>query len=200
LHRAILIWGVLGLALLAPVMAAAFSPLLAWRQPIYILSGFAGILAMALMVVQPLAAARLLPGMSGQGSRRLHRGIGGALIVLIVVHVAGLWITSPPDVLDALLFRSPTPFSAWGVIAMWAIFLAALLAILRKRVRLAWRNWRRLHMYLAATTVVCTILHAALIEGTMESVTKVGLSALLLGATAFVMWNIVVARKPRVDL
>ena len=30
----------------------------------------------------------------------------------------------------ALLFVSPTPFSAWGVIAMWAVFTAALLAAL----------------------------------------------------------------------
>jgi hypothetical protein len=47
------------------------------------------------------------------------------LVVAVVVHVGGLWITSPPDMIDALLLTSPTPFSAFGVIAMWAIFAVA---------------------------------------------------------------------------
>ena len=33
------------------------------------------------------------------------------MAVAVVIHVAGLWITSPPDMIDALLFTSPTPFS-----------------------------------------------------------------------------------------
>ena len=51
-------------------------------------------------------------------------------MLTVIVHVAGLWLTSPPDVIDVLLFRSPTPFSAWGAIAMWAVFAAALWAAL----------------------------------------------------------------------
>lgn len=46
----------------------------------------------------------------------------------MILHVVGLWVTSPPDVIDALLFWSPTPFSFCGVVAMWAVFASALMA------------------------------------------------------------------------
>jgi hypothetical protein len=42
LARAILIWVALTAALAVPLTIAAASPLLAWRDPIYIAGGFAG--------------------------------------------------------------------------------------------------------------------------------------------------------------
>jgi len=168
-----------------PIAAAAASPLLAWRDPLYILACFAGIVALGLMLVQPLLIAGYLPGLSAYRGRRVHRWIGGALVVAVVIHVAGLWITSPPDMIDALLFSSPTPFSPWGVIAMWAIFAVALLATLRRRLGL--RTWRIAHMLLAIVIVTGSVVHGLLIEGTMETVTKVALCALVLAATIKVM-------------
>ena len=46
----ILIWAVFVLAILIPLGVAATSPLLAWREPIYIVAGFAGVLAMGLLL------------------------------------------------------------------------------------------------------------------------------------------------------
>jgi predicted ferric reductase len=109
------------------------------------------------------------------------------LIVAVAVHVAGLWLTSPPDVIDALLFASPTPFSAWGVIAMWALFAAALLAALRWRLRIRPRIWRLGHSTLVAVVALCSIAHAMLIEGTMGTVSKAALCALALAAIVKVM-------------
>ncbi|MEM7296609.1 MAG: ferric reductase, partial [Pseudomonadota bacterium] len=108
------------LVVVLPLFLAAMSPLLAWRQPVYIAAGLAGIIAMALMVLQPLAARGHLPGLSFGTSRKLHRNLAWVILAGIAAHVIGLWITSPPDVTDALLFISPTPFSTWGVLAMWA--------------------------------------------------------------------------------
>ena len=108
-----------------------------------------------------------------------------ALVVAVVIHVAGLWITSPSDVIDALVFASPTPFSAWGVIAMWAVFAAALIAASRRRLRL--RSWRRAHTILAAVIVLTSVIHAVLIEGTMETMSKIALCALVRVATAKVV-------------
>ncbi|MEO0915112.1 MAG: ferric reductase, partial [Pseudomonadota bacterium] len=115
------------------------------------------------------------------------RVVGGVLVLSVVVHVGALWITSPPDVVDALLFASPTPFSAWGVIAMWAVFGAALLATFRQKLRLRPRTWRMCHTALAGVIVVGSVVHAMLIEGTMETVSKVALCALALLATAKVV-------------
>lgn len=185
--RVILIWAALAIAIVVPIAAAATSPLLAWREPVYIAAGFAGIIAMALLLVQPLLAGGYLPGLSGQRGRRVHRGIGIGLVVAVVIHVAALWITSPPDVIDALLFTSPTPFSAWGVVAMWAVFMAALLAALRRRLRLRPRTWRLAHTSLAAVIVVGSVVHAVLIEGTMETVSKLVLCVLVVAAVLKVL-------------
>jgi predicted ferric reductase len=180
LARVALIWAALAAAICVPIAAAATSPLLEWRGPIYIVAAFAGIIALGLVLVQPLLIAGYLPGLSAYRGRRAHHWIGGALVVAVVVHVAGLWFTSPPDMIDALLFTSPTPFSPFGVIAMWAIFAVAILAALRRRLGL--RTWRIVHMSLAVVIVVGSVAHGMLIEGTMETMSKAALCALVLAA------------------
>ena len=185
-----LIWVVLATAIIAPIWAAAESPLLAWRNPVYIVAGFAGVCAMAMLLVQPLLAAGYLPGLDGARGKRAHRWIGGVLVAAVAAHVAGLWITSPPDVVDALFFRSPTPFSAWGVVAMWGIFATALLAVFRRRLQLRPRAWRHAHMLLALVIVVGSIVHALLIEGTMETLSKAVLCAMVLAVTAKVVGSL----------
>ena len=187
LARAIVSWAALMAAIGVPVIAAAASPLLAWRQTAYIAAGFAGVVALGLLLVQPALIGGLLQGLSTKRARDLHRWIGSALVVAVVVHVGGLWITSPPDVIDALLFMSPTPFSAWGVIAMWAIFAAALLAALRRTLRLRPWAWRTGHVSLAGIVVVGSVVHALLIEGTMGTVSKVALCVLVIAAMSKVL-------------
>lgn len=177
--RVALIWAVLALAVFIPVVASGFSPLLQWRDPIYIVAGFAGVIGMAMMLVQPLLAAGVLP-LPAITSRRLHGGLGATLVLAVLIHVGGLWLTSPPDVIDVLLFRSPTPFGVWGVIAMWAIFTASLLALFRRKIGL--RVWRWGHSALVTLAVLGTVLHALQIDGTMEIVTKVLLAALIVAA------------------
>ena len=193
--RATLIWAALAAAIGVPIAAAALSPQLEWRGPVYILAGFAGIIALGLVLVQPLLIGGYLPGLAAYRGRRAHHWVGGALVVPIVVHVAGLWITSPPDMIDALLLTSPTPFSPFGVIAMWAIFAVALLALLRRRLRLRPRTWRLSHMVLAVVIVAGSVLHAILIEGTMETMTKAALCVLVLAATVKAMADLQVWRK-----
>jgi predicted ferric reductase len=183
--RVTLIWAALAAALGVPIAAAAASPQLEWRDAVYIVAGFAGIVALGLVLVQPLLIGGYLPGLSAYRGRRAHLWIGGGLVVAVVVHVAGLWITSPPDMIDALVFASPTPFSPFGVIAMWAIFAVALLAALRRR--LEPRTWRIAHMSLAVVIVAGSVVHAMLIEGTMETVSKAALCVLVVAAAIKVM-------------
>ena len=185
-----------------PIAVAATSPLLQWRQPIYIAAGLAGVLGLALLLVQPLLAAGLLPGLAGPSGRRVHRWTGAALLLSVLLHVAGLWVTSPPDVIDALLLASPTPFSAWGVLAMWAVIAAALLALLRRRLRLRWAAWRLAHVGLGIVIAASTVLHALLIEGTMGTASKIALCTLVLAATGWVVldtrpWTALMRRGPR---
>lgn len=191
--RAILIWVAVVAAIGVPIVAAALSPLLEWRSAVYIAAGFAGIVGLGVMLVQPLLIGGYLPGLAGRIGRRVHRWIGATLVLAVVIHVGGLWITSPPDMADALLFSSPTPFSPFGVVAMWAIFAVALLAALRRRLRP--RTWRLAHMLLAIVIVGGTVVHGLLIEGTMEFVSKAVLCALVLAATVKVMAGLPIWRK-----
>ena len=185
---AALIWALVTVVIAVPVWFALTSPLLQWREPVYIIAAFAGVVGMAFLLLQPLLVGGFLPGLGAPRGRHMHRVVGGALVLAVFVHVAGLWITSPPDVVDALLFRSPTPFSVWGVIAMWAIFLAALLAIWRRQIGL--RKWRLAHTGLALVIVVGTVVHALLIEGTMEPVSKAVFAGLILVATTKVIGDL----------
>lgn len=178
--RTRLIWSVLFLVLAVPIIVAAFSPQLQWRDPVYILAGFAGIISLCLLLVQPLLIGEYLPGLLPRNYRKLHRWIGGSLVIAVIIHVAALWITSPPDVVDALLLNSPTPFSIWGVIAMWAVFATGLIAVFKKRLSL--RKWRIVHMALAAVIIIGSVVHALLIEGTMEIISKVVLCGLVVVA------------------
>ncbi|MEM7170979.1 MAG: ferric reductase-like transmembrane domain-containing protein [Pseudomonadota bacterium] len=181
--RAVLAWACVATALAVPVAIAATSPLLAWRQPVYIAAGFAGVIGLALLLLQPLLMGSYLPGLRARLGTKAHAWIGSLLVMAVVIHVVGLYVTSPPDVIDALLFRSPTPFSFWGVIAMWAVFATALLAAFRRRLHLPNAIWRLAHTSLAVLIVVGTVIHAVLIEGTMGTVSKAVLCVLALAAT-----------------
>ncbi|MEP3297925.1 MAG: ferric reductase-like transmembrane domain-containing protein [Pseudoruegeria sp.] len=185
--RSTLIWGSLLAAILVPLGVAALSPLLAWRAPIYIVAGFAGVLAMAVLLVQPLLIGGYLPDLSPRQRRQLHQWTGAVLVVLVVAHVLGLWVTSPPDVIDALLVRSPTPFSIWGVMAMWGVFMTA--ALFGVKWRLQPYLWRVIHTVLVTVIVVASVVHALMIDGTMGSITKVALCAMVLAGMAKVIFD-----------
>ena len=178
---ALLIWAGLAFAIIMPLAFAATSEYLAWRDPIYITAGFAGVVSLCLALVQPLLVGGWLPGLRLLRGRRVHRAVGVVLVAAIILHVVGLWITSPPDIEDALLLRAPTPFSVWGVAAMWALFAAALLAAFRRR--LSPQVWRVGHTSLVSIVVLGGVVHAMLIEGTMETISKAVICGLIVAAT-----------------
>ena len=196
----ILAWLILVISIAAPILAAMTSPLLAWRDPVYIIAGFSGIVALAILLIQPLLAAELLPNLPAPRAKHIHRWCGGVLVAAVVVHVVGLWITSPPDMIDALLFRSPTLFSYLGVIAMWAVFATAILAALRKKIALRPKRWRIAHISLALVIVATSVVHGLLIEGTMEQLSKTVLCVLIVGVTAKVAADrLITPKRPRQD-
>lgn len=64
---------------------------------------------------------------------------------------------------------------------MWALFIAALLSALRRR--LSPRAWRIGHTSLVSIVVLGSVIHAMLIEGTMETTSKLVLCGLATIAT-----------------
>ncbi len=187
---AVLTWAGLVVVMAVPVLLAAASPYLAYRTLPYIVGGFAGIVCLALFVVQPLLAAGYLPGLGLAAGRRWHRWVGPAIILCVVLHVGGLYVTSPPDTLDALMLVAPTPFSVYGVLAMWGVAATTVLLALRRRSGLRYATWSLVHNALALVVVVATVIHALQIEGAMEIVSKWGLCLAALAATGVTLLNL----------
>jgi len=137
----------------------------------------AGIAALCFLLIQPLLAAGYLPGANLLKERRWHRWIGSAIVVAVALHVGA-------DALDALLLVSPTPFSLYGVIGMWAVILTALLVAFRSTLKLPYKLWNTIHNLLAVVVVIGTVVHALMIEGTMGTLSKTFLCVCVLAATA----------------
>jgi predicted ferric reductase len=194
---AVLAWGSAAAVTIVPVAVAAFSPYLASRNLPYIVGGFAGIIGLSLLFLQPLLPAGYLAGSEGATGRRWHRWLGAAIIVAVALHVGGLYLASPPDTIDALLLVSPTPFSVYGVTAMWGVVATAILVLLRRRLGLRHSVWRLIHNGLAAIVVVATVIHALQIEGAMEPISKGMLCLAVVAATGVALLDLRVVRPFR---
>jgi predicted ferric reductase len=191
---ALLIWAALGIVMAAPVVLATFSPYLEYRNLPYIVGGFAGIACLSLFVIQPLLAWGYLPGPGRARERRWHRWVGAAIVVAVALHVGGLYLTSAPDTLDALLLVAPTPFSVYGVQAMWGVVVTAVLVVLRHRLGVRYATWYLIHNGLALVVVVGTVIHALQIEGAMEIVSKWLLCLAALTATGATLLDLRVVK------
>ncbi|WP_241427796.1 ferric reductase-like transmembrane domain-containing protein [Fertoeibacter niger] len=190
------IWTGLLAAMALPVGLAATSPFLAYRDAAHAAAGFSGVAALAMLLPQALLIAGLLP-LSRHAAQMLHRSTGAAIAALVGLHVAGLWITSPQDMADALLFRAPTLFSVWGVLALGLLIAIALSALLRRR--FAPGSWRYVHGLLAAFLVTASLAHALPIIGTMEQATKAALCLMIAVATVAALIRRLGARRRRPD-
>ena len=172
-------------AMVVPIALATTSPYLAYRVPLYIAAGFAGIVAMSLFVLQPLLECPVRALIAPATARRWHRIIGASILILILAHAVGLYFVSPPDTIDASLLRAPTWFSLFGVVALWGAVLTALLAMTRLKLPMRPRSWERLHQSIASIIVIATALHAIQIEGAMEVMSKTLLAGTIVAATVF---------------
>jgi predicted ferric reductase len=192
-----LTWGSVAAVMIVPVAVAAFNPYLASRNMPYIVGGFAGIVGLSFLFLQPLLPAGYLTGSVGPAGRRWHRWLGVAIIVAVLLHVGGLYLASPEDTVDALLLVSPTPFSIYGVTAMWGVVATAILVLFRRRLGLRHSVWRLIHNGLVAIVVAATVIHALQIEGAMEPVSKWMLCMAVVAATGVALLDLRVVRPFR---
>jgi predicted ferric reductase len=86
---------------------------------------------------------------------------------------------------DALLLRSATPFSIYGVIALWGVLLIALLVAFRSKIKIPIKKWKTLHAVIAAIVVVASIIHALWIQGAMGTMSKWVLCGTIVFATGY---------------
>lgn len=146
---------------LAPLLALWASPLPpkgGWIADLAIALGFAGYGMVALQF--PLTA-RLQALTSPFGIDlvyHFHRWLAWLLCGLVAAHVAALlW-------LDPSLWGRLHPFTGeWrlqsGALALLGLALLMVSSVLRKRVRLAYQHWRRLHLLFALLALACSFAH-----------------------------------------
>lgn len=169
----------------APVVAAAASPLQKGREALWIIGGMAGVVGLSLLFVQPLLMAASPPLLALRAGVDWHRRGGIAIVVAVALHIGALYAYSPDDITDALLLVAPTPFSLYGVISLWCLVLTVALAASRRALRFGHRPWRILHSVLAVAVVGAGAVHAILIDGAMEPYSKLAICfAALAAATA----------------
>lgn len=178
-----LLWPAITALVVWPVVAAAIDPLQRSRDALWVVGGLAGVVALALLLLQPLLAIGNKTGLQAGSARRWHRRLGMAAGCAVMLHVVALLIYSPEDIWDALLLEAPTPFSVYGVIALWSLLVSIGLAFAARRMRLATSAWRIAHSALALLITACGGTHALMIDGTMEPISKVVLVACALVAT-----------------
>ncbi len=182
------LWVLLAAVIGFPILIAVLSPLQVGRDAIYITGSFGGIVCLALLLIQPLLAAGCFPAGRLSQQQRWHRLVGVAILFTLFLHIAGLYLTSPDDMVDALLLIAPTPYSVYGAIALWGLVLTAIVAFTRRR----WhqRAWRFAHLSLAAVVVGASVVHALMIEGLMGSLSKILLCSCVLLTAAFALWKL----------
>ncbi|WP_245882637.1 ferric reductase-like transmembrane domain-containing protein [Yoonia sediminilitoris] len=183
--------------IVVPVAIAASSPYLPSRNAAYVVAGFAGIVCLGLFLLQPLLGAGYLPGVQPWQARKWHRFLGTGIALCVALHVGGLYLTSPPDTMDALVLASPTPFSVFGVTAMWGIILTLMLVAGRRRLGLRYPAWHVVHNLLALIVVTSTVIHAVQIDGTMGTVSKWVLCVAVLAATCTALVDVRLLRRRR---
>jgi predicted ferric reductase len=191
---AVVAWSGAAVFMIVPIVLAAYSPYLGSRNLPYIGGGFAGIVGLSMLLLQPLLPAGYLPGSEGRAGRRWHRWLGFVIVVAVVLHVGGLYIASPQDTIDALLLVSPTPFSVYGVTAMWAVVATAILVLVKRRSGLRHSVWQLIHNSLAAIVVITTVIHALQIEGAMELSSKWTLCMAVVTATGVALVDMRIVR------
>lgn len=159
-ERRTLALGVAAAALVAtPLTLAVTDRHLANASTALVVSTSAGALAVSALAIQPLLAR----------GRRIsrHQIFGSIALVLVLVHVAALFVESPDDARFALSPDGPTR-ARMALFATIALFGVVALGALRTRLPLSPAVWRVLHAYLAVVVITLGIGHAVLTDGALD--------------------------------
>ena len=154
-----------------------------------VVSAVTAAVATVLIAFQPVLAvlARSRPA-----AFRGHWVLGLVALVLVLAHIAALWVLSPDDVRFAIAPDGPTRARMAGL-ATVSLVIVVVLGAVRRWSGVAPQAVQVLHAFFAALTLLLGIGHAVLTDGALDGP---GTVALLLLAALGVA-GITVARMPR---
>jgi predicted ferric reductase len=153
-----------GAVLVAPVVArlATTTAEPMWRQ----LADVTGLLALSGLVcaaVLPSRVRSLTRAFGIEDVLDVHRFVGVASAVLVLVHLACVLAMNPAQValLDPALNGPPAKAAS---VATGALVMLIVLTALRRRLNQRYEVWRWMHVLLAITTIVASGLHVYLLN------------------------------------
>ena len=141
-----------------------------------------GLIAFAVMTFEFALVGRLREASRPFGIDALmqfHRQMGVVACLLLLVHVGAV-------LFGAMTWAAFNPFSGTssgraGAIALWALVVLATTSLGRKRLRLRYETWQRLHAFAALLIVMASLQHMLAVNHYLASA---ALRGLLLGYVA----------------
>ena len=176
--RRVALWAALAAVVAVPLALALTDFHLEGAPAALVLSTAAGALAVSALVLQPLLA--------GRGRIGPHRMLGAVALVLVLAHVAGLFVVAPDDALFAMSPDGPTR-ARMALIATIALVAVVALGVGHGRLPIGAASWRILHAFLAVLVIALGIGHAVLTDGALDGIGTpllLGLGLLALAAVA----------------
>jgi len=150
---------VFGAVLAVPVAVrlATSGPLALWQQ----LADITGLLALSGLVcaaVLPSRVRSLTRAFGIEDILDVHRFLGIAAAVLVLIHLAAVLAMNPAQValLDPALNGPPAKAAS---VATAALVMLVVLAAARRRLEQRYEVWRWIHVLLAVTTLTASALH-----------------------------------------
>ena len=160
------------LAWIAGLGAAVAGPPLLWLvatppEPLWTrlaaVTGLFALTALAAAVVLPSRLRSLNRAFGIESVMEVHRFLGVATVVLVLVHLACVVAADPKAVALLDLTRGRRPAQA-AVAATVALLLLAVLGATRTHLRLRYEAWRWLHVGLAGAAFLFAVLHTWLLD------------------------------------
>jgi predicted ferric reductase len=141
---------------------------------VLIVSAVTAAVATVLIAFQPVLA---LLARSRSGAWRGHWVLGLAALVLVLAHLAALWLLSPEDVRFAVSPDGPTR-ARMAVLATMSLVVVVVLGVVRRRSTVAPQAVRILHAFFAALALLLGVGHAVLTDGALDGPGTVALLTL----------------------
>jgi len=165
--------------LVAPAVALVLLPLLLALTDAHLASASAALIVSTAAAALAVSALAVQPLLAGSGRLRWHRVLGATALVLVLVHLGGLFVESPKDTRFALSLDGPTR-GRMAALATFALIAVVALGVARARLPMSGPSWRILHGFLAVLVVGLGFGHAVLTDGALDGF---GTSVLLAFAT-----------------
>jgi predicted ferric reductase len=181
-----------GFVLVAPLALIAGVAKAGAQGPLVVFADALGFAGLSLLVLQILISGRWSATTRAFGLRpvlALHRQVGAAVLVVVVVHVVVLVIDDPSR-LALLDPRTAPPRARAGMVALLGMVVLAGTSIWRRRLGLNYERWRAVHLTCTALVIAAAFAHVIWVNAyTSVPAVRWTVLSLVLSGGAALFWT-----------